>query len=446
MNTSTTNTPSTKTTASTGHHAGGSASPATAGTAAGTPVSSAAMAAGQPIPPTTAGSPPCPSGQASASETGAINPAAGEQSPLLQDEPTNRAKAIFGDGLEMVQQDDSRIPEFIRGLLDVLQIKESGKFLTVPCGPPSNIFAVVMRRAPGDSEFELFKKRNPWHTSTLITSWDQLAFVWVRILDGWRPETSILPKIIWISNGLLPTIIERVNPEVSQTFQQFGTAIATVRFADIKWHLYTYDAFLLERIESQFGKFVRQIGPRRWWLNYNAVAFYLADLLSLEYELNNDRFYTQLYGESKREPLSQYVLKQSILTCLQQFAARDPDHFPPGDHVQPIFAMLKKICAFERPDEPEGLRLYLRDCVDRREGSDLSTEEMFDGYVAFCETTGKAMFPKWVFQDKLARAVLEQFGVAKSHCVMRMHDMLGRPTARYGFKNLGLKPSGPEVK
>jgi len=355
-----------------------------------------------------------------------------------KDDLTARASAIFGDNLVKIGLEDKRIPLLVRQAFQGLEIADPGEFLSVPCGAPSDLCAVGLLLEE-KSSYKEFRNNNPLLHKTVTTSWGELVFMWLRI-TGWRPANCHVPGAIWISSGLMPTIVERVTAD-SRWFQNTGNDIVTVQFADLNWSPEAAEVFQQLRIQDKHGSFVRQIGPRRRALNYTAVAHYLAELMSLAYDRNHDRFTFQRLGQSKQERLLPHDLNQAASIFLQHLAARNPDHFPPGDHLKPIVALLKRFCAVERPGETDGLQLYLNDRLEHRDGSDLTTGEIYDRYVEFCKATGVAMIPKFIFLDKLGTAVRTQFGMAKSHCVMRPHAD-GRLTARCGFKSLGFKSSG----
>jgi hypothetical protein len=196
-------------------------------------------------------------------------------------------------------------------------------------------------------------------------------------------------------------------------------------------------------VEIQYGKFILQTGPRKRTLNVQAVAHFLSAGLGIIFDKNADQFYMRPPAAPKLEPINKNRLNDFVSTFLQQQVAKCPATFPvTNNQVSAVITALKLICAVERPDESEGLKRYLSERLERRPGSNLTTQEVFTSYIELCKTTGTAAYPECVFLDELPKAVREQFGLTKVHNVMRMHAGRGRLTARYGFNGLGIKTSG----
>ena len=69
--------------------------------------------------------------------------------------------------------------------------------------------------------------------------------------------------------------------------------------------------------------------------------------------------------------------------------------------------------------ESDSLRFFLRDCVERAPGADVSVSELVEGYAAFCPDMGWKPLPITEVQHSLEGLMLELFQVAKSHSVKR---------------------------
>jgi hypothetical protein len=83
-------------------------------------------------------------------------------------------------------------------------------------------------------------------------------------------------------------------------------------------------------------------------------------------------------------------------------------------------------------EESESLRVFLVECVERREDSDLAVSEIMEAYYDFCPTRGWEALPSTAAQGQLPNLMLELFRV------YRRHD-IKRGTNVRGFKGVGLK-------
>jgi putative DNA primase/helicase len=69
--------------------------------------------------------------------------------------------------------------------------------------------------------------------------------------------------------------------------------------------------------------------------------------------------------------------------------------------------------------ESDSLRFFLRERIERVDGSDLSVNEIVEAYAAFCPEVGWTPLPITEVQHSLEGLMLELFQVAKSHSVKR---------------------------
>jgi hypothetical protein len=83
-------------------------------------------------------------------------------------------------------------------------------------------------------------------------------------------------------------------------------------------------------------------------------------------------------------------------------------------------------------EESESLRVFLVECVERRENSDLAVSEIMEAYYDFCPTRGWEALPSTAAQGQLPNLMLELYRV------YRRHD-IKRGTNVRGFKGVALK-------
>jgi phage/plasmid-associated DNA primase len=95
---------------------------------------------------------------------------------------------------------------------------------------------------------------------------------------------------------------------------------------------------------------------------------------------------------------------------------RDIDQSPDGDIV---LTERQKGIVDGLLAESDSLRVFLRDCVDRAPGADVSVSELIEAYAAFCPDKGWNPMPITEVQRSLEGLMLELFQVTKSHCVQR---------------------------
>jgi len=380
-----------------------------------------------------------PNEKISTSGQSKTDPAAGN--PLLsREDQLAQVQKFYGGHGEIIRLTDPRIPQMLKDDFQRLKITEPNEFIAVPCGAPSNLAAIILPFNPGLVEFNEFIALNPLLDKSLTTCWYKVAFLWVR-LEGWRPANRALRGALWISSGLLPAIVERVTTDGSRYFQKNDGSILTLKFADIKWSPETHETFLLECIEEQHGKLILQTGPRKRIFNVQTAAHYLAAALGIIFDKNAGQLFICRPGAAQLEPLTKAKLSELVSTILQKHAAKCPDTFSiVNNQVNPIVTLLKQITAAELPDERDGLVAFVRNQLERRSGADLTTSEIFSGYIENCKALGVRKYPECVFRDVLPTVIREHHGLTKSHNIRRPHEVRGEPTCRNGFNGLAFRP------
>jgi P4 family phage/plasmid primase-like protien len=82
--------------------------------------------------------------------------------------------------------------------------------------------------------------------------------------------------------------------------------------------------------------------------------------------------------------------------------------------------------------ESESFRVFLQECVERREGADLAKSEIMEAYYDFCPTRGWEALPSSVIAAQMNTLMLEFFRVSQRNDIKRGTNVRG-------FKGVGLK-------
>lgn len=361
----------------------------------------------------------------------------------------SRAKKIFGNGVDTVCLGDERFSPLLRDEFQRFQFAGSDQVVAVQCGPPSNLCVVALALyKENEGLLKSFFNRNQFLFKSVRTVWRNILFCWVRIESGWRPANRALSGALWITSGWVPAVNVDKQVPGAYPFPELGDAVATFQFNDFKWSPGDHETFLLERVEIQYGKFILQTGPRKRTLNVQAVAHFLSAALGIIFDKNANQFYMCPPAEPKLEAINKNRLNDFVSTFLQQQVVKSSATFPvTNNQVSAVITVLKVICAVERPAEPEGLKQYLCERLERRLGSNLTTREIFTAYIDFCKTTGIRAYPECVFLDELPKAIRERFGLTRANNVMRPINASTRLTARRGFNGLAIRSAdGSDAK
>jgi putative DNA primase/helicase len=81
---------------------------------------------------------------------------------------------------------------------------------------------------------------------------------------------------------------------------------------------------------------------------------------------------------------------------------------------------------------------FVLDGLEYLPTASLSSDELYDGYAAFCQDRNWRSFPERAFADIVRPLILQHFGVGKSHDILRTKPN-GKDTWVRGYRGLGLK-------
>ena len=83
-------------------------------------------------------------------------------------------------------------------------------------------------------------------------------------------------------------------------------------------------------------------------------------------------------------------------------------------------------------EESESLRVFLTECLERREDADLAKSEIEEAYAEFCPSRGWEALPSTAVRGQLNNLMLELFGLSQRHDIKRGTNVRG-------FKGVALK-------
>jgi len=192
------------------------------------------------------------------------------------------------------------------------------------------------------------------------------------------------------------------------------------------------EAKLLAHSITRHGPLFQINASERIIFGLETTAHFFADLLGLKYSPRDGTFImgNELFPKSKLAALiSQWLRKQAGLVGIS---------YPPADPTTLVFDRLKQLCAAELIDESEGLQIYRRTCLERKDGGSVTTEELYRDYWAFCQARAVVCYPERIFYRHIAAVIREHFGICRSHSVRRTKPD-GGLALKYGYWNLAFK-------
>jgi hypothetical protein len=113
-----------------------------------------------------------------------------------------------------------------------------------------------------------FRQANPGLQSCLVTLWNHWALLWLRA--DTRPKNVVVPQgWMWFTRGAIPVSW----PGQSQALIHTDGQAMQVCFAKVQWPAVLSDAFLISRLEEQYGpRFRRRQGKKvlndLFWVNW----------------------------------------------------------------------------------------------------------------------------------------------------------------------------------
>lgn len=350
--------------------------------------------------------------------------------PITPEAHLARVAHIFGSNVETITlTDDRSYGEFLDEAKSVTALDE--QIIAMPCGIDTSPCAIAFSCDCFD-QLDAFLRANTWTRSTVITYWRDVMFIWLR-LDGFRASNLATTDCRWIADGLVP-VADLTGADSQGQFPAFGSAIKTVSTAEIKWpQIEMQEAWLLQQLEAEHGKLIQIMPDGHVEVGVATATSFTAKRLGLKYNHITDGFTMAISGD-KPEPVETQKLNELITGWLTMKAVRAGVPLQVDDAVAAIISELNASCGISAP---EGLKMFVEECVELKAGASVTTRELLDAYRVFCERHGSAAYSGRAFYKQFAEAAAGQFSARKAHDLMRpKHD--GGLTARCGYRNLAV--------
>ncbi len=354
----------------------------------------------------------------------------------LRDALLVRASEIFGaaEEIRIAPNDLNPLGFFLDRIRIGLTSPYPNGIIAVRCGGQSNLCALVIDTDNTDAH-EKLAKANAWASSTVWTLWNGFVFIWLRI-EGWAPPSCDLLHCWWISGDCLLPAADVEDPKYYPCgfpIHGKGSTVVTVKFDDINWPNDLLEGFMLKRIADVHGPLFRADETKQVYLCHETVAQFFVELLHLTYSRRDDTFYTS--GADAAGPITKSKLTNLIVHWLQQQAEAAHIPYPPDAPVQALVNRMKQLSAEAQIDEAEGVQMFLYAQLERKSGASVTAEELYDAYQAFINARGAACCSRQIFQQRIAIALRERYGVCRSHSVRRS-NLDGSWSFKTGYRGL----------
>lgn len=174
-------------------------------------------------------------------------------------------------------------------------------------------------------------------------------------------------------------------------------------------------------------------------LNVIELAQVLRNTLGLRYNFNSDRFMADLPGQ----PATTVLAPAQLMVFLANTMAQHPDRFSPQQlrprGLKNLLVRLKALCASPIEDL-YGLDQFVATRLAGGPGSDVTSAEALESYLAFIRGGGGVALSPYQFHRHLPAIIKDKFSIAKRHDIVRL-DPAGRQTTRNGWRGLGITDS-----
>jgi len=167
----------------------------------------------------------------------------------------------------------------------------------------------------------------------------------------------------------------------------------------------------------------------------------LKSALGLRFSLRAEQFVFTAPGQVGGTEISEEALLVLVATTL----AAQPEIFPPS-HIRPrrlkrIIHLLRALCADAGEDTVHGLQQFVERRLALQAGSDVTSGEVYAGFVAFTASplhASESVLSKHDFHRRLPGLIKKTFSLTQSHQIFRPAPA-GRVTMRRGWRGLMLK-------
>jgi hypothetical protein len=303
----------------------------------------------------------------------------------------------------------------------------------VRCGAESaNLIALGF---DSSESLDRFLQNNPLFRETALIQYKETYWLFYRCSDE-LPRSQRLQEDgchLQSDGWLLVHCRDRLGEPVE--FLQ-SLPVRTFEAAEIRWNEETEVRFLLQRLVSKYGSLVKTERRGKKTLNAALLAEYFGALLHIRfdpvaevffiYDPTSDNWIPQ--GEKEIEVKTFKLL--SNLSRVEGFTCLAP--FQNARTARAITLEMKVVVSNDVPSDVNGLELFATTALARTAGSDVTTQELFLAYKAFCVKNKMPELSERRFKCEISQLIYAHFKITKSNCIKR------DGSARKGFFNIGI--------
>jgi len=340
--------------------------------------------------------------------------------------------------LEVLSASDPRLPV---GLIQSWQghPDQPDEIAAVECGNESRGLCVLM--VPDRPAADQFLKTNAMLAGTLMTTLDDMVFIWMQLSDQ-PPENTSSADSEWMGSGtaLVQTVLS--------SDSRLPASILTTKAGMIRWPPALSDKFFLNDVLARFGPYYLNNRPKRE-LNQVVFSILIARSSGLAFDTGNQTFQKQKSEDNTAELVTTPEAIDLVTNCLIKVAADDPVNFPKNELEPPrilsLIERIKLITAFSRPTARESLIKHVRDRVCPKPGGNLTVDEIYSDFLTYTRKHKLSVYPRSQFYVELPAIMLSEKGVLRANDIRRLVPGSTQTTARRGYHGVALGPDGPDV-
>lgn len=285
-------------------------------------------------------------------------------------------------------------------------------------------------------QLEPLLEDNPCLAGTVVTNTPAGVIVWLRAKD-FVPASLRGACLRWLADKDVVTL--RRGLPAPHGWAAMGEAVASVKVdelwlpMDARLALHLCEAAALARWDTQF---LTGDKPGRRRLNPGFWAQLAGRLLVIRYLPEHRQFEAFDPDTLDWQPLSEERLTARLAEFVREHTARSGTPFLPlGTTLRPVIEEMRVQLAVAVLTQQAGVRQFVATQVIAQRGSDLTTEELNQAFIAFQQARLLPVVSTSLFELLIGPELETKFGVHQSHSLQRE----GRD--RRGYRKIGLQPS-----
>jgi hypothetical protein len=346
-----------------------------------------------------------------------VLPAEGVLAPahlrLLEQLFTVNAKLVVTSSIDESIPRSLRASDALTGIPAIRQPMVIGVLAGAQSG---NLVAVGFRRKEDLGDFI---SANPALQGALVTVWNGQYLIWLA--SDFMARNIEEPEIIWVAEGVIPLCWLEKAGDLEQVYQPGKPT--QVSYHHVIWPESVSGIFRLELLRSLYGHpYISS--KRKTSLNLSLWAAWSLDRLKLVYDARIDAFLRIGKADERIETLGMSATTEIVINFLQRCAALDGKNFPQTEmrpsRIRELIALMKTMSVLPAVREPDGLEEYLANGVRKMDGANLTSEELWQGYLAhFHGRPDVSLYPKCEFRRISRLRVRGMFGKTLVHSIVR---------------------------